>query len=866
MSSLHSGQHDFFRRLGSWSVRYRWIVLATSLVTLGLMFWGIATRLTFDTSMDSFAETGSTAQQTLDEYRDEFGRDGLYVVVIEGDVFSSTFLQRLRALHRDIVGLNLDLPSLAAPVGDAPNAEVGPTKSNSSDQRSEFAFDDEDEDDGFDTADAFENDAVTDETASSFNVGNVALDVTSLINARRTYRDGMGTLVVGKLTEPWPRGQQAIEKIRRIAMADRSLVGRILGSAGQHTLIALKTPVVTEKDSAAIYEEVARVAKTHNAPGFKTLVGGTPALNASLNALLMTDLSRMLVLSVIIMLVILIYLFRHPLAVIGPLYVVFFSAVTMAGTLAWLDVALTMMSNILPAFLFCVGIGHSVHLVSVYRDTRSKLDVADGTPAHEAVIAALATTGIPIFFTSITTMVGLLSFGFASIQAIKEMGYAGAFAVGIAFVASVTILPALLSFHRRGNMGIRKRDGRDFIDRFLDVCIAASGTLTDDGMGKEPIVARVRRRRLVAVNIALAITMIVSAAQLRVWHNPLSWIPEEESIRQAFDTIDEHVGGTANVQLLIKGKRGQGLGTGMRDLETLQALEKIETEIKSYDHPVEGKIMGTSISVLDVVKESNRALKSGTPKDYRLPEDDRGVADMLFMFENAGPDQISQLASRDLNTSHMTVQIKWLEASQFRTLTPFIDKSIAAHVPDGVEIKPTGAVYTLVNTIGNLIWDLLSSFGLAFVVITILMMVLLRGLKIGLIAMVPNLMPVVVIMGVMHLTGIPIDMNNILIASISIGLAVDDTIHLLHHFRVNHLETNNVEVSIRRAMSHSGRAMVSTTLILMLGFFVYMGAEMENIQRFGLLIGLTALFALLIDLFFAPALLRTFYRRQERES
>ena len=88
-------------------------------------------------------------------------------------------------------------------------------------------------------------------------------------------------------------------------------------------------------------------------------------------------------------------------------------------------------------------------------------------------------------------------------------------------------------------------------------------------------------------------------------------------------------------------------------------------------------------------------------------------------------------------------------------------------------------------------------------------------------------------MGIMHFCSIPIDMNNILIASISMGLAVDDTIHLLHQFRLNHQRTQNVEESIRIAMSHSGRAMVSTTMILMLGFFVYMGAEMQNIQRFG---------------------------------
>lgn len=860
MSGSNSTHNTFFLKLGSWSVRFRWSVLLSSVLILGLMFALISTRLTFDTSLDSFAEQGSTAQRTLDEYRDEFGRDGLYVVVVEGNVFTPEFLSRLRALHREVLGLTLDLPSLTniAPKDAEPSkAEVDSTREQG------FTFEDDEDEEGFDTENSFAAEAGGVTAVANFSVGNVALEVNSLINARRTYRDGTGTLVVGKLTEPWPSDESDLAKMRSSAMADRTLLGRIIGQAGRHTILALKTPVVSERDSAAIYDAMVSIARKHRSDGFQPLVGGTPALNASLNSLLLSDLAKMFTLSVVIMFIVLVYLFRHPIAVIGPLYVVFFSAVSTAGTLALLEIPLTMMSNILPAFLFCVGIGHSVHLVSVYRDLRGEKNVPSGTAAEELVTEALATTGVPIFFTSVTTMVGLLSFGFASIQAIQEMGYAGAYAVGIAFLASVTILPALLSFHRRGSMGIRKQRHRDFIDRFLDFCRAASGVLDDNGRGEEPSVGRTRRRRMLVINSVLAITMVWSATQLRVWHNPLSWIPEEESIRRAFDAMDKHVGGTANVQLLIRGKQGDGLGTGMRDLDTLQALEQIETDIKAYEHPIEGNIMGTSVSVLDVVKESNRALNSGTDRDYVLPKDDRGVADMLFMFENAGPQEIAQLASRDLNTSQMTVQIRWLEASQFRQLTPYIDRSIAKHVPEGVEIKPTGAVYTLVSTIGNLIWDLLSSFGIAFVVITLLMMVLLKGLKIGLIAMVPNLMPVVVIMGVMHLSGIPIDMNNILIASISIGLAVDDTIHLLHHFRVNHLATGNVEESIRRAMAHSGRAMVSTTLILMLGFFVYMGAEMANIQRFGLLIGLTALFALLIDLFFAPALLRTFYRRQE---
>ena len=121
----------------------------------------------------------------------------------------------------------------------------------------------------------------------------------------------------------------------------------------------------------------------------------------------------------------------------------------------------------------------------------------------------------------------------------------------------------------------------------------------------------------------------------------------------------------------------------------------------------------------------------------------------------------------------------------------------------------------------------------------IIMVVLLGGVRLGAIAMVPNLLPIVVIMGVMGVSNIPIDMSTILISSISIGVAVDDTIHLLHHYRVNLAATGNVETSIQRAMSHSGRAMVTTSLILVLGFAAYLAASVANFQRFGLLVIIT---------------------------
>jgi uncharacterized membrane protein YdfJ with MMPL/SSD domain len=290
-------------------------------------------------------------------------------------------------------------------------------------------------------------------------------------------------------------------------------------------------------------------------------------------------------------------------------------------------------------------------------------------------------------------------------------------------------------------------------------------------------------------------------------------------------------------------------------------LEKLQAHIEAYRDAEQGAIVGNAFSVLNVVKETHQALHGGAPGEWRLPDTERGVADMLFLFSNAGPDSLRQLATIDLGRSQMTVRIRWMEATSYAGLVKHISDGVAQFIPPGIRVQPTGSVYTLVNTIRALIGDLLTSFGTAFLVITVIMIVLLRSLKLGLVAMVPNLMPILFILGIMGAVGIPIDMNNLLVASISIGIAVDDTIHMLHQFRVHHRVHGNVEAAINQAFNHSGRAMVATSIVLMLGFFIYVGATMANIQRFGLLIGLTALMALLIDLIFSPALLRTFYAR-----
>ena len=836
MSQPEERPSAFFLAWGKFVVRHRWLLLLLTLLTSGVSAYFAATRTTIDMGVEAFSSTKSRSSAVLKEFRDEFGRDDVWVVVIEGDVFSVPYLDRLRTLHDRLAAIDLKLDSL----GERRRSE------QALEEKAKEAGDSDgfgDDFDGFGDAD--------DEGWGDEEAGGLFEDVISLINTKETRGSPDGIEVADLFPEtPAPA---ALPAIKTRILADPAIVGQIVGLEGRHSLIIMRSAFMSDDDSNIVTQEVRRIAAELATEAFVPHVAGLPALNADITGMTMSNMQRLFGAATVLMLLTLLYLFRHPLGIGTPMLVVAFASLNTFGAMAVFGIPMTMLSMILPAFIVCVGMGDSVHLISVYRDARGR-----GMEAKAAAAYAVGTTGKPVFYTSVTTMIGLFSFRFASIEGIQQMGTAGGFGVAAACLHSLVLLPIALTFVRNGTMGAREEGNDDRLDHFLRRCNAASGLPDDDGHGPEPGLARQRRRRTLFLGIGLIVALVAAMSLIRVYHNPMAWIASEHRLSVAFDVMDEHMGGNANIHLLVDGPEGKGL----KDLELLRGLEALEKHMAKFDHPEHGKIVGPTLSVLSVVKSTQRALNGGKLDQYRLPDTDRGVSDSFFLFENAGPEQLSRLATNDLSRGRVSFRLKWIEANGYAPVAEHLESGIEKLIPAGAKVQPTGTAYTLLSTIGGLIGDLGRSFGFACIVITFLLMLQLRSVKMGLIAMVPNLVPIIFVMGFMGLTGIPIDLANILIASIAIGIAVDDTIHLLHHFRVHFDQYGNVEEAIRNAFEHAGRAMVSTTVILTIGFAAFSFATVSNIQRFGTLIALTAVTAMFIDLVFTPALLRTFYGRK----
>ena len=829
----------FFRRWAEFVLGHRLLcVLLVLLLTAGSVFQ-IKNHLKVDFDIESFLEGKSETRASLDTFRDLFGRDDRFLVMVRGDVFSMPYLEKLRKMHEELGKIDLELESAGnvRRIASEPQTVVAKTSPPSTESEDDDFGDFEDDDFG-----DFEDDGDEADEWAGLEGGTVVEEVSSLINLRQTRGkeviDATGRkateIDVGELMTPWPRAEE-LPALRAAVMNDPTKVGTMVNKDGTLSLVMLRTQLMNEDDTLAVYNEVKRIAMQYEGDDFQVELSGMPALTGSLRDLILSEFRLLFTLCMLTFMVVMLVLFRHPVGVVSPLLVVILSALWTFGLMSTFDMPMTMLTNIMPSFIICIGMGDSVHVLSVYRDARR-----DGYENQEAITHAVATTGVPILFTTITTIMGLLSFNVGTIAAVAELGNAGAFGVAMALLHTLVTLPMLLSLNTKSLLGVSREQKRDFIDRFVSGCSEIS--------------KRHRRATLAMVVVLIAVAG-VGISNLRVWHDPLAWIPDSDSTKESFGIVDRELGGSSNVQLLIETKRG------IKDLALIEGLAKLEAHILEFEHPGPyTEVVGGVTSVLDFVRETNRALHGGDQKYYAIPKTERELADILFLFESASPSQLRLMASTDLTITQMTIRLKWMEATSYQPFTEHLERGIEEHIGEVASVRPTGIAMTLLTTVSSLIKNLLRSFSVAVLVITLFMIVLLRQLKLGLISMVPNLLPIVLVAGFMGYADIRIDMANLLIASIAIGIAVDDTIHFLHRYRVHMDAFGKVEDAIADSLSHAGRAMAGTTIILGFGFSVYLVSVMNNLQNFGLLITMTVILALLVDLIFGPALIRSVFR------
>jgi len=685
-------------------------------------------------------------------------------------------------------------------------------------------------------------------------------DITSLINARNT-RGEETELIVEDLLERWPANQAELDAVRARAVSNPVYRNMLLSEDGTFTAIVIqldayssmgagkdvlqgfedepppprKRKFLTNKENSKAVAAVRKAIQRHRDPSFTVYLAGSSVVTDTLKRTMRRDMMKFIRLVVATIAVFLFVIFRRVSGVLLPLLAVILSVVCTIGFMALTGTPIKMPTQMLPSFLLAVGVGASVHLLAIFY---KRFDEAGNK--EDALAYALGHSGLAIVMTSLTTAVALGSFSMAEIAPIADLGRFAAAGVLISLIFTIVLLPALLSLCPMRPKKRRADRGKPLMDRVLVGTANFSVT---------------HAKAITAFGLILIVLCAVSASQLRFSHNQLKWFPESSDIRRSTETIDKTMKGSISMMVVVD----TGRENGLHDPKILSALDELCVDMEAMEG--DGYFIGKAWSLPTILKEINRALNENQPEFYTVPTNRALVAQELLLFENSGSDDLEDVVDSQFSKLRVAMKLPWVNAVKYEEIIGRVKRAFEEKLGGSARITVTGVTPLMGRAFSASIRSSAESYVIAFVAITVMMILLIGSFRVGLVSMIPNILPILVVMAVMVPARMPLDMFTMLVGSIAIGLAVDDTIHFMHNFRRYHQQCGDPHEAVRRTLTTTGRAMLTTSIVLSIGFFVYMFAYMNNMFNFGLLVGLAIVIALLADFFLAPALMVLMVRR-----
>jgi len=498
---------------------------------------------------------------------------------------------------------------------------------------------------------------------------------------------------------------------------------------------------------------------------------------------------------------------------IGVLWVL--GAMTAAGRL------MNVVTANLSTLLFVIGMAHSIHLIEKIRESRGQ---APHAGHRERIALAARAILVPCLYTATTTMAGCLSFAVTDSRPVIDFGVFLAIGVLLAFGLSFTLLPAVFAGFASAPLPPPREQerARRFLEALAGFCIG-------------------RRRLVGALSLAVAVLSALGIARIRTETRFSYYFPPESDVARGLDFIDRSMGGTVSFEVVLTGP-----APGWFDREEgLAAVRKVQGALA--DLPEVGKVL----SIADVHDEFARILKSVGSRELSGP--DR----MALIRQALDPATVSPYVTADSARVRVFARVRESSPTLERAATVDAIRRFVAGDPDVARLQPrvTGLFVLYTNMLETLVRSQVGSFALSFAAIAAMMATLFRSVKIGLISMVPNTLPILLVLGTMGWSGIHLDLATILIASLSLGIAVDGTIHYLFRFRTELRAGRTYEEAVRLAHASIGRPILFTTLSIAAGFASLCLSSFRPTAYLGLLTAVAMLTSLFAALTVLPACL-----------
>ncbi len=664
--------------------------------------------------------------------------------------------------------------------------------------------------------------SITDTISFIEGISSVS-SLTNIIN----IKGGDFGIEIGRLVDEYelPNTPEEFQTLRNNVLSNEMYKGSIVSDDGTATLI-----IFTLEDGA----NVNAVAKTViNKTGAlhlpeKLYYIGSPMLATYISDLMKSDLTRLLPFAFLLIAIILLLSFRSASGVILPLLTAVIAIIWSLGIMLILGYKMSMISNNIPIILLAVGSAYTIHVLNRINQLRI-------TDRNKAISMALAYVMIPVMLAATTTIIGFISFIFgAYLEMIVDFGIFTALGTFFACLLSIFFVPALLDVftsEKRNKYLVSKKVKKSF--------------LSENFLSPLKILLFKHPKYILTTWSVLIMLSIVGVFFIKRNVDIQEYFKKGNPTREAEGIMIEKFGGSKPIFVLFKG-----------DMQSPEVLKKM---ILTGEYMERSPDIYTTQSIADLIAEINFAI-AGVRE---IPDMQKKIEQLWFLLD--GNDVMQRFVSEDLDEGIIISKFKSPDNEAKKEFARYMESFIRENSTEDCQIEITGMPFVDITMDRSLINSQLGSITIAIIFVVIIVGLILRSMSSGIYASIPIIAAIIILFGVMGLTGISLNIATVLVASVALGIGIDYSIHIISHFNHTYQITDNAKIAIEDTIMISGKAIIINVISVSAGFLILIFSEMVPLQYFGFLIAFSMLGSSLGALTLLPVILILVHRKKNND-
>jgi len=654
-----------------------------------------------------------------------------------------------------------------------------------------------------------------------------SLRVDSITNFQHTWADGDELIVEDLVKNATSLSDSDLERIKKVALAEPLLVNRNITSetdvTGVNVTINLPGKSIDEVPEVVTFvRDMARKIEAEH-PEIKVYLSGMVMMNNSFSEASQDDMSTLMPIMFLVIIITMGMTLRSFSGALAAVLVIGLSAFTAMGLAGWIGILFTPPSASAPTIILTLAVADSVHfLITMFQEMRR------GKTKWEAIIESMRINLLPIFLTSLTTAIGFLSMNTSDSPPFHDLGNMVSAGVVAAFLYSIFFLPAMMAVlpvRVKGQGGNSKL----FMDRFGNFVVN-------------------RRRPIFWAMLAITLLSISSVPLNRFNDQFVNYFDDRYAFRTDTDFIVDHLTGI----YLIEYSLDSGEEGGVSNPEYLKTLEAFGEWYKQ-----QARVLHVS-TLTEIMKRLNKNMHGDDPAYYKIPENRELSAQYLLLYEMSLPyglDLNNQINVRK-SATRFSVSLESITTNEMLELEERAQQWLQENAIPSMQVPGASTTIMFSHISQRNTNNMMFGTGLALILISGILIFSLRDMKIGIMSLIPNLVPAGMAFGLWGLMVGEIGMGTSIVVGMSLGIVVDDTVHFLSKYiRAKREHGMNSQDAVRYAFHNVGTALWVTSLILAAGFSVLTFSGFLMNSQMGLLTAITIAFALAADLLLLPTLL-----------